>query len=208
MHVEFTPEFWNDRYRLDPADSVGSPNAQLLAEVADLAPGNALDVGCGEGDDAIWLAERGWRVTAADISIVALERARAFADARGHGDRIAWVQADLSTWTPPPGAFALVSAQFMYLPAPERDALFRRLAAAVEPGGTLLIVGHHPADLQTTMPRPPDPTLFYTAADVVALLEPHAWEIIVTGSRTREKADPNGNMVTITDAIVRARRRV
>lgn len=209
MNEPFGPEFWDERYRSHSAVWSGRPNIQLVSEAADLAAGTALDVGSGEGADAIWLAQRGWHVTATDISAVALERA---ADhARNVGDdvaaRIDWVQVDVTTWEPSRVTFDLVSAQFMHLPTPQRTSLFGRLAASVATGGCLLIVGHHPSDLQTSVPRPPLPDLFYTAADIAASLDPSEWDVIVSGKRERETTDPDGRTVTINDAVLRAQRR-
>jgi SAM-dependent methyltransferase len=205
--VKFDGTFWDELYRSRSAVWSGKPNAQLVNEVIGLTPGTALDVGCGEGADAIWLAERGWHVTAADISSVALERARAVAVSADVARRIEWVHVDLVAAPPPSASYDLVCALFMHLPAAPRDLLFRRLAAAVKPHGSLLIVGHHPSDLQTTAPRPPLPELFYTAADVTAVLDPNDWDIIVEASRKRGATDPAGRTITIHDAVLRARRR-
>ena len=204
----FERAFWDELYRSRSAVWSGDPNPQLVTEISDFTPGTALDAGCGEGAEAIWLAERGWRVTAADISPVALERARAGAsNVRDDvARRIDWHHADLLTWTPPAASYDLVSAQFMHLPMGPRETLFRRLAAAVKPHGTLLVVGHHPSDLQTTAKRPPLPELLFTAADVAALLEPNDWDIIVETSRERTTTDPAGRTITIHDAVLRARR--
>jgi len=207
VKVEFDGKFWDERYRSRSAVWSGNPNIHLVSEVADLTPGTALDVGCGEGADAIWLAERGWRVTAADISSVALERARAVVVSVDVARRIDWLQTDLVAGAPLSASYDLVSAQFMHLPSAPRELLFRRLAACVKPQGTLLIVGHHPSDLQTTASRPPLPELFYTAADVAALLEPENWDIIVEVSRERSTTDRAGQTITIHDAVLRARRR-
>ncbi len=137
--VHFTQEFWDDRYRSADRLWSGQPNPQLVAQTSDLAPGEALDVGCGEGADAIWLASRGWTVTAVDVSTVALERAAGHAAALGSGiaERISWRHEDLLTWDPRPQQFDLVSAQFMHLPSPGRRDLFQtaeQLAAALDPG--------------------------------------------------------------------------
>ncbi len=199
--------FWDERYRSTGGLWSGNPNPQLVAEAADLAPGTALDAGCGEGADAIWLAARGWRVTAVDVSTVALERGDAQAAERGAdvARRIDWRHEDLTDWIPAEASYDLVSAQFMHLPKGPREALFRALAAAVAPGGSLLIVGHHPSDL-TTIPRPALPDLFFTASDVAALLDPHGWDVLVSAARARGVTDPDGRTGAIHDAVLRARR--
>ena len=120
--------------------------------------------------------------------------------------RIDWLHADLTDWTPGVGAYDLVSAQFMHLPKDPRESLFRRLATSVSPGGTLLIVGHHPSDLQTTVARPPAPVLFFTAADVAAMLDAQDWDILVSEARARPTLDAEGRTVTIHDAVLRAQR--
>ncbi|MGO9195680.1 MAG: SAM-dependent methyltransferase [Acidimicrobiales bacterium] len=204
----FSAGFWDQRYRSSTAVWSGRPNPQLVAEAASLQPGDALDAGCGEGADAIWLAERGWRVTAVDISTVALERGAANARQVGSdvAGRITWQQVDLLTWGPLPQTYGLVSAQFMQLPAPQRDALFGRLAGGVAQGGTLLIVGHSPTDLQTTAARPPLPELFFTADEIAAALDPLLWKVIVSETRPREGRDPDGSAVTVHDEVLAARR--
>jgi SAM-dependent methyltransferase len=201
--------FWDERYRSTSALWSGHPNPQLVTEAANLAPGRALDVGCGEGADAIWLAERGWLVTAVDISTVALARgaARAAEGSAVIARRITWLHADLSGWIPEAAHYDLVSLQFMHLPTEPRDSLFRRLAASVAPGGSLLIVGHHPSDLQTTAMRPPTPDLLFTAADAAASLDRHEWRIVVSAARPRAIADPDGHPITVHDTVLRAQRR-
>jgi SAM-dependent methyltransferase len=201
----FTARFWDERY--GSADRIwsGAPNPQLVAEASDLAPGTALDAGCGEGADAVWLAARGWRVTAVDVSAVALERGAANA-APGVAGRITWHQADLTTWVPD-GTFDLVNAQFMHFPSELRKPAYARLADAVAPGGTLLIVAHHPSDMSTTMPRPPEPDLFFTAEELAASLDPQRWEVLAADARPRRVQDPDGREVTIHDTVLRARRR-
>lgn len=200
-------EYWDDRYRSVDRVWSGQPNCRLVAEVAGMAPGRALDVGCGEGADAFWLAGQGWSVTAVDISSVGLDRARRFA--AEHGDevagRITWVQADLLDWSPEPGTYDLISAQFMHLPAPERDDLHRRLAAGVAPGGILLLVGHHPSDLATGLRRPQGGDRLFTAEHVVGLLGP-GWTILTQAAQPRPATRPDGRAVTIHDTVVTARR--
>lgn len=205
----FSQAFWDERYRSRSAVWSGRPNPQLLAEAAGLRPGEALDAGCGEGADAIWLAEQGWRVLAVDISPVALERGAEHARQAGSdlAGRITWQQADLLTWRPRARTYDLVSAQFMQLPAERRAALFDGLAASVREGGTLLIVGHSPTDLHTTAARPRMPELFFTASEIVGLLDPSLWTVIVSEARPREVKDPDGHAVTVRDEVVAARRR-
>ena len=204
-----TREFWDERYSSSNQIWSGNPNQRLVEQVADLSPASALDVGCGEGADAIWLATRGWQVTAIDVSPVALQRAaeRATEAGREAADRIIWQQADILAWDPAPRQFDLVSAQFIHLPALAREYLHRRLSAAVRPGGSLLIVGHHPADLETTMRRPNLPGFFYTADEVADVLEPGDWQIVVAGAPERQALDPDGRPVTISDAVLHAVRR-
>jgi SAM-dependent methyltransferase len=201
----FGAEFWDERYR--SADRVwsGNPNPQLVAEIADRVPGRALDAGCGEGADAIWLASRGWTVVATDISGVALKRAAGHAresdpDA---ATRITWRQADLLAQPPEHHAFDLVSAQFFHLPPEPRAILFTSLAGAVRDGGALLVVGHHPSDLTSGVPRPPTPERFYTPDDIAALLD-GSWTVQVCEARPRPARTPDGAEVTIHDSVLLA----
>jgi SAM-dependent methyltransferase len=207
--VLWTREFWDARY--GSADRIwsGNPNPRLVEQVADLAPGTALDVGSGEGADAIWLAARGWQVTGIDVSTVALDRAAGRAAAAGAetAERITWQQADILSWDPAPLQFDLVSAQFMQLPRLSRESLHRRLAAAVRPGGALLIVGHHPSHLETSVGRHDLPDMFFTADQIAAALEPDDWQIIVAAAPDRQTLDPDGRPVTIRDAVLHAMRR-
>ncbi|MEV7807619.1 FAD-dependent oxidoreductase [Microbispora sp. NPDC088329] len=209
VRTMFEEAAWEERYRSRPAIWSGRPNPQLVAEAAELPPGRALDVGSGEGADAVWLAARGWRVTATDISATALERAAAHAADAGAdvADRVEWLKADLRDHALPEGAYDLVSAQYMHLPAEARRALYARLAAAVAPGGTLLIVGHHPSDLLTTARRAHFPQMMFTAEEIAASLDPVEWEVVTAETRSRTGVDPDGHDVTIRDAVLVARRR-
>ncbi|MCX6497486.1 MAG: class I SAM-dependent methyltransferase [Arthrobacter sp.] len=209
--MEFDEAFWDERYREHGEHQAvwsGQPNAQLVAEAAHLTPGSALDVGAGEGADAVWLARQGWRVTAVDISSVALARAAAAVDDDPEtAARISWLHLDLTAAQPPAGPFDLVSAQYLHLPAPQRDGLYRGIAASVAPGGTLLIVGHHPSDLETSVRRPSAPGLLFTAEQVAAELDPRDWEIVTCTSRPRAASDADGAPVTVQDSVLRAQRR-
>jgi trans-aconitate methyltransferase len=205
---QMSEAFWNERYGSQHSLWSGQPNSQLVAEAADLNPRAALDAGSGEGADAVWLAQRGWRVTAVDISSVALGRAAAHADDAGTdvARRITWVQADLTSWAPAT-TYELISVQFIQLPQLERAALHERLAASVSPEGVLLIVGHSPLDLETTAHRPRSPELFFTATEIAATLDPDGWEIVVSQARPRAAIDPEGNSITVHDEVLTARRR-
>ncbi|WP_243709783.1 bifunctional NAD(P)/FAD-dependent oxidoreductase/class I SAM-dependent methyltransferase [Micromonospora sp. 15K316] len=202
----FTEQAWEQRYTSRPAVWSGRPNPQLVAEASDLAPGRALDVGSGEGADAVWLARRGWRVTAVDISRTALQRAAAHADDAGVADRVDWVHADVREQPPVEASYDLVSAQFMHLPGEERDVLFARLAGAVAVGGTLLIVGHHPWDLRTSVHRMHLPEMMYTPQELATGLDPAVWDVRAE-ARPRTAVDPQGREITIHDAVLVARRR-
>lgn len=205
----FGAEFWEERYASQEAVWSRAPNPQLVAETSDLDPATALDVGSGEGADALWLAHRGWQVTAVDFSATALQRGATHAEAIGAevAERITWVQADLATWAAADASFDLVSAQFMHLPPNQRRELFARLASMVAPGGTLLIVGHHPSDLQTMAHRPPAPDLFYTAEEAAQSLELEGWDVLVSAARPRTATDSEGQEFDIHDTVLRARKK-
>ncbi len=193
-------DFWEERYGSAERVWSGKPNPQLVANVADLPPGTALDVGAGEGADAIWLASRGWTVTGVDVSQAALDRAARHAAEAGVD--VTWQRVDATQWEPPPAHFDLVSAQYLHLPRPAREALYRRLAAAVRPGGMLLIVGHHPADLETPLRRPRLPHLLFTAEEIAPVLDPSEWD--VTTSAPQRPVNQDGQEITVTDAVLRA----
>lgn len=203
-------EFWDERYRSRDQLFSGDPNPRLVSHTKQLKPGTALDIGCGEGADAIWLAEQGWEVTAVDISTVALERGVSRASEIGAdvANRIDWVHEDLCTWEgPEPKSHDLVSSQFTPFPVESRQSMFRRLADAVAPGGTLLIVSHHQSDIQTTIPRNSNEEMYFTASDVAEALDSADWDIIIEGKLERSATDPDGNEVTIHDTVFNAHRR-
>ena len=207
-HRVGSQEFWDELYRSRGSVWSGEPNESLVKYVSGLPAGTALDVGCGEGADAIWLARRGWRVTAVDISSVALERATNSATQAGEkvAERIKWVRTDLTESVLTDATYDLVCAFFMQLPKTERDVLFRRLADLVAPGGSLLIVGHHPSDLDVPVNRPKAPELFYTASELAALLDPGRWRIFVEAEDPRAAKGRDGQDVTVHDAVLHARR--
>ncbi len=207
----FDAAFWDARYSSAHALWSGNPNHHLVAEVggpAGLAQGTALDAGAGEGADAIWLAERGWQVTAVDVSGVAIGRAAEHAAKAGDevAARIRWQREDLREWIPPERAYDLVTSQYLHLPGTLRSTLLARLAAAVRDGGTLLIVGHHPMDLDTTLQRPNHPELMFTGDELAGDLGEDGWEIVTNVAAEREATDPDGRPVMAHDTVFRARR--
>ncbi|TDC79015.1 class I SAM-dependent methyltransferase [Actinomadura sp. 7K507] len=201
-------EFWDGRYGEHEHMWSGEPNAVLVEEAAGLTPGTALDLGCGEGADAIWLAGRGWRVTAVDISGVALERAARHAGAAGVTDRIDWQRHDLASAFPD-GVYDLVSAAFLHSPTEgmPREEILRAAAAAVAPGGTLLVIGH-------AGPPPWDPDAhphvhLPTASELLQSLELPGgeWDVLRSGEHERVQTAPDGREMTRTDNALMLRRR-
>ncbi|MEV7525454.1 class I SAM-dependent methyltransferase [Streptomyces sp. NPDC091371] len=182
-------EFWDGRYSESTRIWSGKPNALLVREAEGLAPGRALDLGCGEGADAVWLARKGWRVTGIDISEVALGRAAEHAAEAGVGDRISFEHHDLGE-SFPAGAFELVSACFLHSPGDmPRARILRTAAAAVAPGGVLLVGGHGGAAPGTQDPHPE--LHFPTPQEVLADLElPEGdWEVLVCAEHARVGAE-------------------
>ncbi|GEA83846.1 SAM-dependent methyltransferase [Cellulomonas gelida] len=196
---------WEDRYGSAPAVWSGQPNAALVAHTGHLTPGTALDLGAGEGRDAVWLAEQGWRVTAVDFAATGLARgARAAADA---GVEVRWVQADVATWDDD-AQFDLVTSHFIHLAPQARAGFVARAARHVAPGGTLLIVQHDALDLAAPVGRPHDPGMFPGADEVRDELVTHdgAWVVEVAASVPRLARTGQGETVTVHDAVLRARR--
>jgi SAM-dependent methyltransferase len=160
----------------------GEPNAALVAEVGNLEPGTALDVGCGEGADAMWLAGRGWQVTAIDVSDVALQRAKTAAE-MAHVD-VEWVHAGLLDAPLPPAGFNLVSAHYpALLRTPTHDAE-RALLAAVALRGHLLVVHHADVDAEQAKSHGFDPTDYVSPSDVASLLD-EGWQVTFDERRPR-----------------------
>jgi thioredoxin reductase len=193
---------WDERYRERPQTWSGQPNLALVAEATGLAPGTVLEAGAGEGGDAIWLAQQGWKVTAAELSSVALGRAQARAEHLGVS--IDWLHLDL-TKAAPPATYDLVTAFYLHMPATARTALWRHLGAAVAPGGTLLVVGHDRDDMKAATHRAHLDDMGWTLEEIVTALG-SGWTIEVAESRPRPHVDHDGNDATINDAILRARR--
>lgn len=203
----FSRGFWDERYGGEPVWS-GEPNPHLVTYASGLRPGTAIDIGSGEGADAIWLGVQGWQVTGIDISPVALEGAAGRAVEAGVHGRISWQQADVFSWTAE-ATYDLVSAQFMHLPRPALVRLQGELAKSVAPGGTLLIVGHHPDDVGHS-PEGLEHDfgdIRFTAEDVASRLDPAEWVSIDALSPEREWVDRDGNEAIAVDAVLHAVRR-
>lgn len=201
----FSRAHWDRRYASSRVWS-GRPNRRLVEQVADLTPGRAVDVGCGEGADAVWLAARGWRATGVDVSLVALERTAEHAATAGVEVRtLPW---DALAGEPVPGGpYDLVASHFLHLPEELRGPAYAAMAHAVAPGGRLLVVAHHPQDVAAGVRRPPI-ELLVTPDDVVDLLPGLGtdWEVEVAAEERRDQ-DVDGVPVAVVDTVVRARRR-
>ncbi|MGW5075312.1 class I SAM-dependent methyltransferase [Rhodococcus sp. NPDC004095] len=193
---------WDARYGENDRVWSGEPNGTLVRETADESPGRALDVGCGEGADAVWLARRGWTVTALDVSRVALDRAAAHAAAEGVD--ITWVSTGLLDADLPAGSFDLVSAQYPALRTTPDGAAERALIAAVAPGGTLLVVHHDLRDEAEAREHGFDPDEWVKPGDVAARLD-DSWSVVV--SEIRERSVNGGAGAHHThDVVLRAHR--
>ncbi len=194
-------EDWNARYSATELVWTAEPNRHFVSEVEELPPGRALDLACGEGRNAVWLAQRGWRVTGIDFSDVALAKAERLA--AGRGVDVEWVLGDVVEQEPEAGAFDLVAVLYLQLP---EDALTKALhgaASALAPGGTLIVLGHDTSNLNEGYGGPKDARVLFTPDEVVAAL----------GGLTVERAEQVRRSVALEqteavaiDAFVRARR--
>jgi SAM-dependent methyltransferase len=199
---------WDARYSASSQVWSGNPNTVLVREVTGLTPGTALDLGCGEGADAIWLARQGWQVTGADISAVALARAHEHALQQGVADRIEWQQHDLGS-SFPAGTYDLVSAQYLHSPGDlPREKILRAAAAAVRPGGVLLIEGHADWGAYGHVAAGHADLHFPTPAEVVADLQlPEGeWQVLLSETHDRDQTGPDGEPTVRPDTTVKVRR--
>lgn len=197
-------EFWEARYRERDRIWSGTPNAALVGAVAGLAPGRALDLGCGEGADSLWLAEQGWLVTGVDISATAVGRAAEQARREGL-DAITWVVADLGLWHPPIATFDLVSACFLQSPIDfPRIEVLGRAAEAVVGGGHLLVVSHAEpppwAEGHHHQPHLPDQELVDLGLPV------GAWRVVTSEVAGRVAVGPDGQPAELLDSVLLLRR--
>ena len=233
MTPDFDKGYWEDHWQPGRPAGPGSlgdnpPSPYLAEQLGGLAAGRALDAGCGAGAEAIWLAERGWRVTAADISAQALARAAGRAAAAGVAELVDWVEADLSVWEPGHDV-DLVMTHYAHPSIPQLE-FYDRLAAWVAPAGTLLIVGHlrqhdgngnghghghdHGAGHRTGQAeedhahgQQPPAEASVTAADITARLDPAAWQVVTALEQSRTMTGEGGRAVQLRDVVVRATRR-
>ncbi|MBG0818566.1 cyclopropane-fatty-acyl-phospholipid synthase family protein [Planomonospora sp. ID82291] len=198
-------QLWDARYSESERVWSGNPNVVLVREVSGLQPGSALDLGCGEGADAIWLARRGWRVTAVDVSRVALDRAARHAAEAGVADRVDWQWHDLGA-SFPDGVFDLVSACFLHshgdLP---REEILRTAASATAPGGTLLVAGHAgppPWEHEHHDVHLPTPQEVLESLG----LPDGRWEVQRCEEYERPQTAPDGRPVARRDNVLKVRR--
>jgi|SRR5829696_330577 len=199
--------FWERLYGAQARRWSGRPNAVLTEVAGPLPPGRALDLGCGEGGDAVWLAERGWHVTAVDVSPTALERAAALARAAGVESRIALERHDLGR-SIPAGTFDLVCAQYLHSPIGlPREQILRSAAGAVAGGGLLLVV-EHGSVAPWSWDRDHD-RRFPTAEEALTTLELdlQAWDTERLESMERRAGGPRGQAATVRDLVIALRRR-
>lgn len=201
-------QFWEGFYRQHEHHGSGKANPVLVDVAGRLSAGTALDLGCGEGSDAIWLARAGWRVTAVDVSATALDRAAERAATAGVGGQIDWQRHDLAR-TSPTGTFDLVSTHYLHSPVGfPRDQVLQAAARAVAPGGLLLIVGHAALPPWADNPCPHSHELFPTPEQVLASLQlpPGQWHTDRVESSARQAIGPNAQTATLTDSVVAVRR--
>lgn len=212
LREALTAEFWDERYAGTGRVWSGRPNQRLVEQAADLAPGTALDVACGEGGDAIWLAQQGWQVTAVDVSEVALAKVAEHADQADLDERIRLGLYDALADPRPAGkhTFDLVTVSFLHVPEPDFPSVYRGIAEAVAPGGRLLVTAHHPEDVATGARHDHGPGLLFEPERVLDTLSVGApgspWEVEVVDTPVRDQQTDDGPL-TVRDTVVRLRRR-
>lgn len=177
---------WDQRYAATELIWGQAPNQFVVSELADVSPGRALDLACGEGRNACWLAERGWQVTAMDFSGVAVEKGRQLSPG------VDWQVGDALV-APLPSPLGLVLVAYLQLPHTERSSVMRRAFAALSPGGTLLVVAHDSTNLDEGTGGPQDPAVLYTAADVLADLADASVQVLRAERVARVVADLDGH---------------
>lgn len=198
--TEDTRKFWDDLYAKRDQVWSGKPNVQLTKAVESVKPGTALDLGCGEGGDVVWLAQKGWKVTATDVSPVALERSKALAAEHGVADNIDFEQHDFAI-SFPEEEYDLVSAQFLQSSIDfDRSSVLKRAAEAVVPGGLLLIVEHGSAPSWSSHSDMHFPTAQETFDSLE--LDDANWKVLRIDSPERQITGPMGERATIKDNVI------
>ena len=192
-------EHWDERYGTEQLIWKADPNRFLVEEMDALRPGRALDVACGEGRNAVWLASKGWRVTGVDFSRAGLAKARRLAADRGV--EVAWVEADVVEWQPPSASFDVVVVLYLHLPAEQRRQALARAAAALAPGGILLVVGHDVSNLLKGTGGPQDPAVLFGPEQIVEDLPGLQIE---RAERVTRTVVTEAGEATAVDALVRA----
>jgi SAM-dependent methyltransferase len=193
---------WDERYSGTEFEWTTRPNQFVAAELADLPPGRALDLAAGEGRNTVWLAERGWRVTAVDFSRVGLDKGRKLSAARGVDEsRVDWIVADLRDYEPEPGAFDLVLIAYVQVSPDLRAKVLADAAAALAPGGTVFVIGHDVTNLTEGVGGPQDPEVLYTPEAVSGELPGLR---VVRAERVRRAVEREGGPATAIDTLVRA----
>ncbi len=193
---------WDERYASTDLVWTAEPNRFVVEEVANLPVGRALDLGAGEGRNAIWLAERGWQVTAVDFSAVGLAKGAKLAEGRGVTG-IRWVEADLQGYQPEPGGYDLVLLAYIHLPRSEFDELLQAAKSALAPGGTLLLVGHDVDNIAHGHGGPQDPQVLHRVDDVLPVL---AGLTIRRAEQARRPVQTSEGERVAIDTVVRAQR--
>jgi SAM-dependent methyltransferase len=199
---------WDERYRSTELLWGAEPNRFVAAELGSLSPGRALDVACGEGRNAIWLASLGWRAVGVDFSTAALARAATLAEKAGVSDLVEWVAADVVADPLPPGPFDAVVVAYLQLPEGPRQAVARKAAQVLAPGGVLVIVGHDRTNLTEGVGGPPDPQVLFSPSDLEADLDGLAGIAVEKAERVRRPVSTADGEREAIDALLRARRTV
>ena len=196
-------EQWDERYGGDDLVWTSTPNEFFVSEVVDLPAGRAVDLACGEGRNAVWLAERGWKVTGVDFSSVGLSKAQRLAESRQVAVR--WVESAVEEWTAPPDGFDLVAVCYLQLPQPQRSVALAVAAASVATGGTLFVVAHDHENLTRGFGGPQDAAVLYSVGDVTGVAETNGLIVERAEQVIRLVATDSGKREAI-DTLVRALR--
>ncbi len=181
---------WDARYAQSELVWSAAPNAQFAQMVANLTPGKALDVACGEGRNALWLAEQGWQVTAIDFSAVAIDKAKQIAARRQV--EVEWLVGDVSQFPLPVGVYDLVAVIFLHTDPATRSCWLPKVLDAVKPGGTFLYIGHDPSNISQGVGGPQDPQFLPSASELVQAMS--AFDVLSAGVIERTVASDPGHV--------------